>query len=282
MKLFIIGASGYIGKLLYEKGTAEFTCYGTSSLGISGLLSYRLGGSIDFNYELISAGDTVLLTAAVSAPDVCAHEFKRAWAVNVTAANEFIAHAFARGARVVFFSSDSVYGSRDTSFSEIAESRPTGEYAVMKSEVEKRFAGNSLFKSIRLSYVFSRDDRFTKYLSDCAARDEEAEVYHPFCRSIIHRDDVVDGVLALARRWNEFPQQVINFGGPAVLSRIEFADCLIKIALPHLKYRVTEPGADFFKNRPRVIAMTSDVLPKLLQRSCRSLFEAVQIEFGKD
>ena len=86
--------------------------------------------------------------------------------------------------------------------------------------------------------------------------------------------------LALAQRWDEFPQQIINFGGPEVLSRIDFAECLKRVALPNLRYRVTEPGDDFFKNRPRVIAMSSNVLPELLGRSSHCLLEAAQIEFA--
>ena len=112
----------------------------------------------------------------------------------------------------------------------------------MKHEVEMRFQGNPSFKTIRLSYVFSREDKFTDYLIGCASRNEEAELFHPFYRAIVHRDDVVDGALALAQRWDEFPQQVINFGGPEVLSRIDFAECLKRVALPNLRYRVTRTG----------------------------------------
>jgi nucleoside-diphosphate-sugar epimerase len=108
----------------------------------------------------------------------------------------------------------------------------------------------------------------------------EAELFHPFYRAIIHRDDVVEGALALAQRWEEFPQQVFNFCGPEMLSRIDFADCLKSVALSSLRYRVTEPGSDFFKNRPRVIAMSSNVLPQLLRRSSRSLLEAAKFEFA--
>ena len=96
----------------------------------------------------------------------------------------------------------------------------------MKCEVEQRFSGNASFKAIRLSYVFSREDKFSRYLTGCAERNEEADLFHPFFRAIVHRDDVVDGALALAAHWDDFPEQVINFGGPQVLSRIEFAECL--------------------------------------------------------
>ena len=279
-KSIVAGATGYIGRLLFEQAANTMVTLGTSSSGTNGLFPFRLDAVTSFDYGLILPGGVVFLTAAISAPDVCARENGRAWAVNVTGTSEFVTQVISRGGRVVFFSSDTVYGERGAVFDETAKSNPAGEYAEMKAEVEKRFLGNPLFKSIRLSYVFSREDKFTKYLSGCAERGEEAELFHPFYRAIVHRDDVVEGALALAQRWDEFPQQVINFGGPEVLSRIDFAECLQRIALPSLRFRVTEPGDEFFKNRPRVIAMSSDILTKLLGRPSRTMAEAARVEFG--
>lgn len=279
MRLLIVGSSGYIGSPLLECAKVVCDAYGTSSRYVSGLISLRLERPEDFDYSLIQPADVVLLSAAISAPDICAREHSRAWAVNVTGTSEFITQVISRNARVVFFSSDTVYGEHGDAFDETAKCNPAGEYAEMKAEVEKRFFGNQLFKSIRLSYVFSREDKFTKYLSGCAERGEEAELFHPFYRAIVHRNDVVEGALALAQRWDEFPQQVINFGGPEVLSRIDFAEYLQDIALPSFRFRVTEPGDEFFKNRPRVIAMSSAILPKLLGRPSRTLAEAARIEF---
>ena len=278
MRLLVVGASGYIGKNLFASSAVSTT--GTSSTGLPPLLRLHLDVPDEFDYRIIQSLDVVLLTAAISAPDVCAREHEHAWAVNVTGTSEFIGKVMARGGRVVFFSSDTVYGERSDESDEFAICNPAGEYAEMKHEVEKRFLDNPLFKAIRLSYVFSREDKFTKYLSGCAERGEEADIFHPFYRAIIHRDDVVEGALALTQRWDEFSQSTINFGGPEVLSKIDFADCLKSVALPNLRYRVTEPGDEFFNNRPRVIAMSSNILPELLGRPSRCLLEAAQIEFA--
>jgi nucleoside-diphosphate-sugar epimerase len=113
----------------------------------------------------------------------------------------------------------------------------------------------------------------------CANAGDEVELFHPFYRSIVHRNDVIEGALALAEHWERFPQQVINFGGPELLSRIDFAQILKQYAFPDLRLQVVEPAEEFFKNRPRVIAMLSEILPALLGRPSRSLAEAVQIEF---
>jgi dTDP-4-dehydrorhamnose reductase len=281
MKIMLVGATGYIGKLILRRENDFMPVCGTSSSGENGLIRLNLDAPDQFDYTIVDDSDVVLLTAAISAPDICSREHDRAWTVNVTGTSAFIERVIVRGGRVIFFSSDTVYGEKEDTFDEQVLCNPAGEYAEMKHEVEKRFIGNSLFKAIRLSYVFSREDKFTKYLSGCAERGEEAELFHPFCRAIVHRGDVVEGALALAERWDEFPQQIINFGGSAILSRVEFAECMQKHALPSLKFRVTEPGDAFFKNRPRTIAMKSTILPGLLGRPVHTLAEAVQIEFGE-
>lgn len=278
-RIFVVGATGYVGAYLHQSALKITSSVGTSSSGKKDLLLLRLDAPEYFDYKLISACDVVLLTAAISAPDICAREHDRAWTVNVTGTSSFIQSVIDRGARVVFFSSDTVYGEREDAFDETATCNPAGEYAEMKREVEQRFSGNTSFKVIRLSYVFSREDKFSRYLAGCAERNEEADLFHPFFRAIVHRDDVVEGALTLAKHWDEVREQVINFGGSQVLSRIEFAECLRKVHFHDLRFKVTEPGADFFKNRPRVIAMTSPVFAKLLGRPPRTLCEAAQIEF---
>lgn len=280
MNTVVVGARGYLGASLLYKARQIGAAIGTSSTDISNMNRLSLYAPSDFDFDKIRSGDVVLLTAAISAPDVCAREHDRAWAVNVIGTSSFIQSVIDRGAKVVFFSSDTVYGEREDLFDETAACDPAGEYAQMKREVEQRFSGNALFKSIRLSYVFSREDKFSRYLIGCAERNEEADLFHPFYRAIVHRDDVVEGALALAEHWDETPEQFINFGGPEVLSRVEFAECFQKTYLQHLKFKVTEPDDSFFEHRPRVIAMKSPVFSRLLGRSPHSLCEAALIELA--
>jgi dTDP-4-dehydrorhamnose reductase len=126
--------------------------------------------------------------------------------------------------------------------------------------------------------VFSHEDKFTQYLYRCATTGDEADIFHPFFRAIIYRTDVINGAIALAERWNEFPQPVINFGGPDVVDRADFVGLIKQLAFPNLKYRVSEPDPDFFKNRPRVIRMSSPILASLLRYAPASLTDAITIE----
>lgn len=279
-KYIVIGGRGYLGAKLFSSIPDGIMGLRTASSSSEEFLRLRLEVLQDAADLPIKDGDTIFLTAAISAPDICVREHDRAWAVNVSGTSEFIANVITRGARVIFFSSDTVYGENKNEFDERANCNPAGEYATMKHEIEQRFIGNPLFKAVRLSYVFSLEDKFSRYLAGCASRNEEAELFHPFFRAIVHRDDVVSGALALANRWADTPEKVINFGGPQVLSRIDFAECLRQVHLHNLRYKVTEPDADFFKNRPRVISMKSPVLTRLLGRPPHTLFEAAQLEFS--
>ncbi|RLP54820.1 MAG: NAD-dependent epimerase/dehydratase family protein [Ketobacter sp.] len=281
-ELLIVGATGYIGRELFGRAKIGHKVAGTSTNGCADTIALKLESVLDFDFDrsLLSPSTVLIITAAISSPDICANQKDFAWSVNVDGAAKLITCALDAGARVIFFSSDTVYGERDDVFSEDAHCHPAGEYAFMKNEIERRFTNNPLFKTVRLSYVFSRADKFTKYLVQSAKADVEVEIFHPFYRSIVYRTDVIEGALALADRWEEFPQGVINFGGPEVISRVEFAECLQRTALRELKFQVVEPDSEFFENRPRNIAMASPILKDLLGREPHTLEEAIGIEFG--
>ena len=279
-RMLVAGASGYLGMPLYEAARAAGHARGTSREDPS-LLPLRLETPATFDYGVVSEVDVVLLTASVSSPETCRQEHSRAWTINVAGTSRFIENVLARGARLVFFSSDTVYGQRSAPFDESTPGNPGDDYALMKHEVEGRFAGEANFKTIRISFVFSYGDKFTTYLRKCARNREEAELFHPFRRAVIHRDDVTEGAIALARRWDEFPQKVINFGGPRVVTRLEFAAILRETALSELRTRIVDPKVDFFKIRPRTIRMRSPILTSLLGRPPRSLREAAIIEFQR-
>jgi nucleoside-diphosphate-sugar epimerase len=281
MSVLIAGARGYIGAAALRRLRAD----GTKVLPLSSSPSedfgwLDLGNPKSFDSISICEGDFILLMAAISSPDVCAKDPELVRRINVEGTGEFISTCITRGARVIFFSSDTVYGERTDAFDESATCNPSDDYAVMKHEVEGRFLGNTAFKTIRLSYVFSSDDKFTKYLRECVERMKEAEIFHPFYRAVVHRDDVVQGAITLAQRWDEFPQSAINFGGPNVIARTEFAQTLKETVLPVLRFRQIEPEPDFFTNRPRMIQMTSPVLVSLLGRPARTLREAARIEIN--
>jgi len=268
-RIMVVGASGYIGRPLLER--AGLLARGTSSTGGGGLLRLNLEQPSAFDHAQIDEGEVILFLAAISSPDACAR--RRYWvhSINVEGTSAFIEGVLARGAKVVFFSTDAVYGEQTLPFDETLEPSPVGAYAEMKCAVEQRFLGEAGFRTVRLSYVFSRWDSFTRYLFGCAADGLVAEVFPSFARSVVSRDDVISAALFIARNWADVGERVINFGGPDILSRAEFAGVLRAGILPELKIVEKDPDESFFLSRPRKIAMQSPIMDRLLGRPRLSL-----------
>jgi len=278
MATHLIG-TGNIGKRVLEKGK-DINVISKKELNLEfSPLSYNfdkdsIGGTP------LKEGDTIIFTAAISEPAIVSAQFEKATRVNVESTGEFIQGAIDLGCKVLFLSSDTVYGDVETGFDESHPINPKGAYAEMKSIVEKRFEGNPNFKSFRCSLNFYKDDRFTQYLKTCAANNVEADIFDPLTRAIVHRDDTVDAILAVANDWNLAEGQYTNCGGPQVLSRAQIAETVKRVALPNLQFKVSRPPSKFYTDRPAFIEMKSPNLKRILGRSPVTFEEAVKIEFA--
>ncbi len=285
--LHIIGAKGNIGSRVVEKTEGKYDIRKVVSparpylfTNVSGYYSLNLANDVsNYNFDSMKIGDTVAFCAAISEPSVCANEFENALQINVTSTGDFIYEALKRGCQVIFLSSDTVYGNVLGEFDENEEVDPLGVYAEMKAIIEHRFLEYPLFKVLRLSYNFFKDDRFTTYLRNCAKEGSTAEIFDPLSRSIVHRDDTVDAIIALFNNWDVCEERVINCGGPETLSRMEFAQILKNTVFKDLKLKSVTPGDKFYNDRPAIVSMRSNVLEKVLGRPARSIEDAATLEF---
>lgn len=281
MKEYLIfGGSGLIGRsLLSFLKNKKLSYLATNTKGSDGLIKFNLGNPEEIENYKLETIKTAIITAAISSPDICNKEFDYAWSINVEGTARLIKYLINKKIKIIFLSSDTVYGQQKEPFNESLKVNPLGKYALMKNYIENLFYGNSFFKSVRLSYVFAKNDSFTSYLLDCFRKDIEAEIFHPFYRSIIHLDDVIEGLIVLSKSWHQIDSNIINFGGPNQLSRLEFASKLNKYVFKKLRYTKIEPEKSFFVNRPKIISMRSPILKKMLQREITNLDEAIKKEF---
>ena len=269
--LKIIGATGNVGKRLLEKSLHVWHD------DVEAIATRLDKDELDYDFDSLKDGDVIAFCAAISEPTICAKNPELARKVNVEKTIEFIERSTNQGARVIFLSSDAVYGNIDYQFDEQWQTCPVGVYAEMKSEVEKYFKGNDMIKILRSSFNFFKEDRFTSYLHKCFLKGEVAEVFSPFERSVVHRDDTVDAILSLSRNW-EGPQ-ILNCGGPQTICRSEFAQILKEEVFPSLKIKIIRPPEQFYKDRPETIPMMSISIIPILGRSQKTLREAIHMEF---
>ena len=158
----------------------------------------------------------------------------------------------------MFFSSDAVFGDIPGEiYTEKSETRAETPYGRMKKAVEDEFKKNSRFKAIRLSYVVSTRDRFVSYCLECMQKNEAADIFHPFYRNCIVVSDVVDVIIWFINHWSEYPDFALNVAGSELISRIRIADELNRQFANRLKYTISTPDGNFYKNRPQITQMKS-------------------------
>lgn len=283
LKPLIVGIGGGVASRIAAAFTEKGIAFNaTSSRPLPQYWQLDLTRPGDFDYQVVTNNHLILLAAAISSPDRCHKDYNLARQINVTETLEFARRCLDQGARILFFSSDNVYGPSlpgNPPFEETAPLNPLGEYAEMKAEAETRLVTMGDVKIMRLSYVFFKQDKFTTYLSKCAINEEEAQVFDPFTRSIVYIEDLIQATAIYRLRWSEIDDKLMNVGGPQPLSRWQFASKLKELVYPGLKLLKIEPPEEFFRARPRSIVINNDRFAHLLGRPATPIAEAITQEF---
>ena len=125
MATHLVGATGNIGKRVVEKG---------EDINVISRFELKLDQRpLRYNFDNksiggtpIQEGDVVIFAAAISEPSVVSAQFAKALAVNVESTGEFIETALGKGCKVLFLSSDAVYGVVESGFDESHPTNPKG------------------------------------------------------------------------------------------------------------------------------------------------------------
>lgn len=108
-KVFILGSNGYIGNNLMESlcDNIEVITVGRSNADI-----YINLESDDFQSLLnkVEFKDTVIFLSAISSPDECNNNYNYSYKINVKNTISLISLLLAKNVRVMFSSSDAVFG----------------------------------------------------------------------------------------------------------------------------------------------------------------------------
>ncbi len=265
MKTAIVGSSGYIAGFLlkaFERMTEVNSILKIDQTSDADVY-LNLQEADKFDFDVLNDIDFIVFTAAISGPDKCAQDFDLCWSINVAGTARFIQEAIQRKCRVLFFSSDAVFGDIPGSiYVETSDTRAETPYGRMKKAVEDQFKDSQYFKAIRLSYVASAKDRFVSYCLGCIEKKESADIFHPFYRNCITVRDVVNVVLWFAKHWEEYSPVFLNVAGKELVSRVRIADEINRILGNKLKYTISSPDESFYKNRPKITQMESIYMQK--------------------
>lgn len=283
MNVAIVGSSGYIAGFLLKRFEQEESIQKVLKIDQNENADAYLNllEAEKFNYDQLNDIDLIVFTAAISGPDKCATDFDFCWKINVDGTKHFINKAMGRNCKVLFFSSDAVFGDIPGEiYTEDSETKAETPYGRMKKAVEDEFKNDPNFKAIRLSYVASAKDRFISYCLFCMEKGDVADIFHPFYRNVIVVSDVVDVVVWFSKHWDEYPSFVLNVAGKELVSRVRMADELNRLFDNKLKYTISTPGEDFYNNRPKITQMKSLYLNRYSILEDNTFTEKIKIEFG--
>ncbi|EJY0884454.1 NAD(P)-dependent oxidoreductase [Vibrio cholerae] len=272
--VYIAGASGFIGRnlLKFLDVTNKF------SVG-------RRDGDIYFDLtendnskflSIIKKDDVVVFLAAISSPDICEKNYEQAYRVNVKNTIFLIDALLKKGAKILFSSSDAVFGNSETVCFDDSERAPFGNYGKMKSEVEEHFKHDRNFFSIRFSYVLAEDDKFSMMIAEHADTGKNLDVFDGFERNVIALEDVLLGIQNIIKFWDDIDTRVVNFSGKDLVSRQNIVTELAKQKYPELVYSFTDAPDSFWQGRPKVINTRSKFLESILNRPTKSYKECIK------
>ncbi|QAB15783.1 NAD-dependent epimerase/dehydratase family protein [Hydrogenovibrio thermophilus] len=275
-KIFILGWSGYIGQALCKRLEEQGEPVVKVGRNSSSDCIFDLETCNLLALDEVAAGDKFVFLAAISSPEECANNYSYSYKINVAHTSNVIEYLLNKSVHVLFSSSDVVYGRTEAPVDENSPINPGFAYAEMKAEVEKRFLQNNYFSVMRLSYVWSIGDKFTKFLLESSKNESNVEVFDPFVRSVVFLRDVIDFIDSFVVAKDQFPR-LVNLSGPEFISRVQLAKEISRFV--SFSYTVVHPDENFFKYRPDHIFMTSVYLSSVLKRKPYCMKEAMKISF---
>ena len=162
MRIFIVGASGFVGRIMYEYLSKNHETYGSFySNPAKGLIHLDMTDQNEVAEILTSLKPDVIIHPAAN-PNVeyCEEYPKETWQVNVEGSKNLIEIARDIGAKFVYFSSDYVFDGINGPYSENDIPSPIIEYGLQKLAVEKLIK-NSLenYLIIRITIVYGWERR---------------------------------------------------------------------------------------------------------------------------
>jgi nucleoside-diphosphate-sugar epimerase len=276
-RIFVLGSSGFIGKglvkYLDDRDDLDIVKSGRHDDGVFVDLDEGIYTEL---IDEIKEGDYVVFLAAISSPDICSKNPEQATRVNVTHTKELLTQLVNKKARVIYASSDAVFGSTEDACVEDSVLQPAAGYGVMKADVEQHISNlGNLVKIVRFSYVVGPGDAYTSMLEAAAVSGEEVDVFAGFVRNVVALNDVVEGILALIQKWNETSWKIVNFSGPHAVDRKNLTKVFSEKVLTDLSFKVVDAPDGFWNSRSKIIQMHSLRFAKLLGRpviGLRNLF----------
>jgi dTDP-4-dehydrorhamnose reductase len=218
----------------------------------------------------IETGEIVIIFFAISSPRVCEINPGTSFAVNVIATNDVIKETLNRGGRVIFISSDVVYGNTTKAVSESSPLNPTGKYGIQKSLVEETWSGNEGFIAIRTSLNLSNNNQIVqKFLSG-----QQTTLLKNLSRNVLLTSDLSALIHQVIKMPTAQWPRALNAGGKELIDIADYFTSMAK-EMGYNGLQVVDWDKIDEVCKPKRIEMDSDLAQSILKRPFNSIHSFV-------
>ncbi|MBI5250272.1 MAG: SDR family oxidoreductase [Desulfomonile tiedjei] len=285
-RLLITGGSGFMGGILALEAPKHWDTYATHRSSPP-----RYGDSAQWipldvsNREMVEKTlsliepEVIIHAAAVTDSRICERNPDTAWAINVNGTEHVADAAKKIGARLIYTSTDMVFGRPGEFRAEKDPPAPMTTYADTKYRAERivsSLAPGFIIARICLSYCYSSNSArcFTEKIIDDLAKGVPTRLFVDEYRTPVYARDVCRILLEFA--WRDDLSGLFHVGGPERLSRYEFGlkVCRIFGYCEDLLIPASLDEAVFEYHRPRDCSLNSEKLVRELH------FEPLDVEQG--
>lgn len=228
MSILIIGASGFVGSLLYEILTREDKVVGTfypRQLEVKGLkyLDITDRKSVEALIKEIKPA-VIILTAALTYVEYCEDHPKEAFEINVLGTTNVALMAKEINAKLVFFSTEYVFDGKAGPYSEEDQPNPISYYGKTKLEGEKVIRDNlGDYLIIRTTVVYGYEKDGKNFIMQLIQKNKAGLIMNiPIDQygSPTFRDNLVEATIELIQKDK---RGIYNVVGCEVINRFDFS-----------------------------------------------------------
>lgn len=228
-KTLVVGASGYLGRHLFDLIGPELSAGTYCRSILPNCLNFDTGTMklVDLDLDLSEYSQAVLLNGETN-PDTCANDTERSESINVTQIIKLINELYAHNIRPVFISTEAVFDGMKGNYVEEDDPSPILVYGRQKVEVEKYLlAKGRPFQIIRLSKVYDSSLQPGSFLGNwytqITAGSKDILCAQDYISCPVHVEDVSRAIRALVALEEN---GIFHIAGPQALSRYRICQLL--------------------------------------------------------
>ncbi len=263
-KLFLTGASGFLGGHIFSQAQNRFEILGTflnypSANEISNWTQIDLTDFFDV-FELVMDfnPDVIIHTAANSNLDACERNPESAREANVQSTANLVGIAAQMGARFIHISTDMVFDGSGSLYKEDDETNPISVYGKTKLQAERMVQRIENSVIVRSALIYGRckigGSSFSMWMEDRLSNDVQVPLYHDQFRSPILADNLAQVVLELC---DSTFTGILHVGGGNRINRFEFGKQLCEMGGydSNLLQSISMDDQDSVAPRPRDVSL---------------------------